>query len=139
VSPGPHPGGETTETKALERAIAVLLRVGVAVSLGVVVVGTVVAFVQNPAYRRSAALRTRVIDGKTAFPHSIGALVSGLGAGHGDAIITLGLLLLLATPIARVAVSVATFAHERDRDFVCITGFVLLVLLVSFLLGRAGS
>ena len=49
--------------------------------------------------------------------------------------IQLGLLLLIATPVARVAFSVFVFMNQRDRTYVAITLIVLTVLLVS-LTGR---
>ena len=42
-----------------------------------------------------------------------------------------GLLLLIATPIARVALSLIAFARQRDRMYVCITTLVLGLLLFS--------
>ena len=48
----------------------------------------------------------------------------------------LGLLLLIATPILRVAVSLLGFALQRDRAYTMISAVVLLVLLISFLLGK---
>jgi uncharacterized membrane protein len=50
-----------------------------------------------------------------------------------------GVLILIATPIMRVALSVVVFVLEGDRRFVAITSTVLLLLLLSFLLGRAGG
>jgi uncharacterized membrane protein len=47
----------------------------------------------------------------------------------------LGLLLLIATPVLRVAVSVIGFALDRDRLFVLITLAVLAVLIGSFAIG----
>ena len=47
----------------------------------------------------------------------------------------LGLVLLIATPVARVAFSVVAYALQRDRAYVAITLIVLAVLLFS-LLGR---
>ena len=46
-----------------------------------------------------------------------------------------GVLLLVATPVLRVTVSVVGFALERDRRFVIITALVLAVLLGSFAIG----
>ncbi len=43
----------------------------------------------------------------------------------------LGLLLLMATPIARVAFSIVAFALERDRMYVIITLIVLVILIYS--------
>jgi len=44
-------------------------------------------------------------------------------------------MLLIATPVARVAVSVVVFLLQRDWIFVGITLVVLAVLLLSFWLG----
>jgi uncharacterized membrane protein len=52
-------------------------------------------------------------------------------AWRGRGIIQLGLLLLIATPVARVAFSVVAFALERDRLYVGITLIVLAVLAFS--------
>jgi uncharacterized membrane protein len=46
------------------------------------------------------------------------------------------LLFLIATPIARVAFSLAAFARERDWIYVCVTFAVLAILISSFLLER---
>jgi uncharacterized membrane protein len=53
------------------------------------------------------------------------------------AIIDLGLLLLIATPIFRVAASIIAFISDRDRPYVLITTYVLAMLILSLLLGRA--
>jgi uncharacterized membrane protein len=42
-----------------------------------------------------------------------------------------GLLLLVATPVARVALSLVAFVLQRDRFYAAITAFVLLLLLAS--------
>jgi len=49
-----------------------------------------------------------------------------------------GLLVLIATPVLRVALSVVGFALQRDWVYVGLTVLVLLVLLGSFLVGKAG-
>jgi uncharacterized membrane protein len=46
-------------------------------------------------------------------------------------LIQLGLLLLIATPVARVAFSVAAFAMQRDRLYVVVALIVLAVLMYS--------
>ena len=65
------------------------------------------------------------------FPENLGAVWSGLMVLQPQAVITLGLLLLIATPVMRVAVSTAVFVLEKDRKFVVITLLVLAILLVS--------
>jgi uncharacterized membrane protein len=69
---------------------------------------------------------------------SLAAVWQGLQMGNPLAVIMAGLLVLLATPVLRVAVSVVAFALEGDLRYVTITFLVLLVLLASFVLGKAG-
>lgn len=64
---------------------------------------------------------------------------AGLVGLHPQAFITLGLLLLIATPVMRVAVSVVAFAIEHDRLYVVITLVVLAILITSFILGKGGA
>jgi uncharacterized membrane protein len=63
------------------------------------------------------------------------AVISAVGHGGGPALVMLGLLLLILTPVMRVAVSVVSFALDRDRRYVLITLTVLGVLIGSFALG----
>lgn len=56
-----------------------------------------------------------------------------VATGDGAAIIQLGILLLIATPIARVIFAVIGFAIERDRLYVLISLIVLAVLMVGLL------
>ena len=65
-------------------------------------------------------------------------VAAGLLGGDPSAVVILGLLILLFTPIVRVAVSTLGFAFQRDWTYVAITLYVLAVLGVSFLIGAAG-
>jgi uncharacterized membrane protein len=56
---------------------------------------------------------------------------------HGRGLIQFGLLLLIATPIARVAFSAVAFVYQRDWTYVLVT-LVVLGLLVYSLLGSGG-
>ncbi len=66
-----------------------------------------------------------------SFPQTLSQVWAGLLVLHPQAIIALGLLLLIATPVMRVVVSIVAFALERDRRFVVITVLVLAILLLS--------
>jgi len=70
---------------------------------------------------------------------SISGVIQSVINGRGRGLIQLGLLLLIATPIARVAFSVVGFAIERDRLYVGFTLIVLAVLLYSLLGSSAGG
>jgi len=65
---------------------------------------------------------------------SLGLLIAGIVFSH--ALILPGLLLLIATPILRVIVSVVAFTLEKEWAFVGITTVVLLLLFLSFTLGK---
>jgi uncharacterized membrane protein YfcA/uncharacterized membrane protein len=66
-----------------------------------------------------------------SFPDTLPAVWHGLLALDPPSIIVVGLLVLLATPVMRVAVSIIAFALEEDRTYVIITTLVLAILLFS--------
>ena len=53
------------------------------------------------------------------------------------AYLSLGLIVLIATPFVRVAGSIVAFARERDRRYVLVTAVVLAVMCLSVVLGKA--
>ena len=66
-------------------------------------------------------------------------MITHLAGGSGRVIIMAGLLILIATPVARVAFSIFIFVQERDRLYVAITSAVLLILLFGFAVGATGA
>jgi uncharacterized membrane protein len=112
-----------------ELAISHVLRGGVIVSAAIILLGVVVFYLQM-AFTGHATL---------AYPHSVLDVALGIGRGEPLAIVTLGLLVLLLTPILRVAISIIIFALEHDWLYTIITLVVLLILLVSLFLGRGGA
>lgn len=66
---------------------------------------------------------------------SVRGVLRGAAEMRSRAVIQLGLLLLILTPIARVALSLLAFVHQRDRMYVGITGLVLALLLFSLVGG----
>ncbi len=74
------------------------------------------------------------------FPQSLQEVANELLLLRPQAIITLGLLLLIATPVVRVLASVVTFALEHDYSYVIITCLVLAILLFSiFFVGGSST
>jgi uncharacterized membrane protein len=123
--------------RRLELLISALLRIGVITSVSLIVVGTIATFRQHPAYLSSAAALQELVGPKAAFPHSIDGLLAGLHQLRGEAIVAMGLLVLMATPVMRVAVSMLMFIWQRDQIYALITGAVLCLLVLSLLLGSA--
>jgi uncharacterized membrane protein len=130
---------EDERVRRVELAISTLLRIGVLASLLIVLVGTVVTFVHHPHYLTSRRDLVRLTRPGAEFPHSVPSVIHGLGHSQGRAIVMTGLLLLIATPVLRVAISVLAFVYQRDRTFVVITSVVLALLLASFVLGFGGA
>jgi uncharacterized membrane protein len=62
---------------------------------------------------------------------SISGIVRGAVALDPRSLIQLGLLLLIATPVARVLFSIAAFAAQRDWTYVAVTLVVAAILLFS--------
>jgi uncharacterized membrane protein len=71
----------------------------------------------------------RVFGAEPSEVHSIWPIISGAARLDGRAIIQLGILVLVATPVIRVLFSVFAFAVQRDRLYVTITLVVLGILL----------
>ncbi|MDB5303316.1 MAG: hypothetical protein JWM97_865 [Phycisphaerales bacterium] len=123
------------KVRQVELLISTLLRLGVGASLTIILAGMALTFVHHPDYLRSKEALERVTGPRSAFPHTMRQVIIGLRQGEGRAVVTVGLLLLIATPVARVAVSILAFVYERDGVFVVITSIVLALLLLSFWLG----
>ena len=121
----------------VDTAISSLLRTGVMISVAVVLTGLVFTFIHHPQYVRSKSALGQLTDAGAVYPHRLRDVLAQVGEGRGQAIVMLGLLMLIATPVARVAFSIVAFAIERDRLYVSITAIVLALLLVSFAIGAA--
>ncbi len=117
----------------IEIIIGALLRAGVLLAASVVLVGGVLYLVRHG----HESVNYTTFHGEPEALKSIPAVVEGILSLHARAIIQFGLLLLIATPIARVLFSAIAFALEKDYMYVVITLIVLAVLLYS-LLGSAG-
>jgi uncharacterized membrane protein len=126
----------------IEDIIGWILRVGVFASAVLIALGVALLFVtQQTGYADSFNNLAQLVqynqNRQAAFPSNPADVLRGLAQFKPYAFIALGLLLLIATPVIRVAASVVIFALEHDYAYVLITLFVLLILVVSFLLGKA--
>ncbi len=117
----------------MEILIGQLLRAGVMLAAAVVLLGGAVYLVRHGHTR----VDYRVFRGEPADFRGVRGIVREAFSLRSQGIIQLGLLLLIATPVARVAFSIFGFAEEHDRMYVVITVIVLLVLIYS-LMGSPG-
>ena len=70
------------------------------------------------------------------YPTSIGSIISGSIMLRPYAIIMLGLIVLIMTPVLRVVVSIKMYFDMKDYLYVKITSVVLFILIVSFFIGK---
>ncbi len=121
-----RPVGSWTDEQ-VEQIIGNLLRGGVLLAAGVVVVGGVLYLIHyganSPNYQ--------VFHGEPTDLRGLSGILTDAVSLRRRALIQLGLLLLIATPILRVAFSVFAFAKQRDYTYVIVTLIVLGVLMYS--------
>lgn len=115
----------SSDLSRLSERLGLLLRIGVGISAVFLLAGLLFAVVSPPADPFS----THGLPGSRLS-------LSGIEAG-GPAIwcVTLGLFVLVATPIGRVVLSVQTFLRRKEMDYVGVTLLVLLLLGVSVVVG----
>jgi uncharacterized membrane protein len=118
----------------VEQVVGNLLRAGVLLAAAVVLLGACVYLVRHGT--EEAPTYGRNYQGESADLRSPIGIVQAALTFRGRGLIQLGLLLLLATPVARVVFSVFAFARQRDRTYVIVTLIVLAILLYSLFSGH---
>jgi uncharacterized membrane protein len=116
----------------IETTLGNLLRAGVLLSALVVLIGGVIYLLRHGR----SPVDFGMFRGEPADLRNVRGIIGDTLALRGRGIIQFGLLLLIATPVARVAFSIFGFAEERDRMYVVFTVIVFSILLYS-LLGAA--
>ena len=111
----------------VQQAVGTLLRAGVLLAAAIVVVGAAIYL-----WRHGGAVPDyRVCRGEPFSLDQLGGVVRHAFAGDGRGLLLLGLLVLVATPVARVAFTAVAFAFERDRTYTLVALLVLALLLKS--------
>ena len=107
----------------LERIMYYVLMVGMISSGALYVIGIALFVAQNPG-------------ASTPLPNfNQATFMTDLVSLHPIAFLTIGTIVLIATPITRVFVSIVVFSINGERKFVLVTAFVFSVLMLSLLLG----
>ncbi|HKG90843.1 MAG TPA: DUF1634 domain-containing protein [Gemmatimonadaceae bacterium] len=130
----PDAGPDAWSDDAVDQRLGNLLRAGVMLAAAVTALGGVLYLVQHG---HELADR-RVFHGQPPDLRSVRGIVAGALQMRSRWVIQLGLLLLIATPVARVLFSLYAFVRQRDTTYVAITAIVL-ALLVLGLLGFGGG
>lgn len=113
----------------VEMKVGNLLRAGVLTSAFVVAMGAVAYLVQHgleqPHYGTFSGEPSELRNVKLIFLDAI--------HGNSPGIIQFGMLLLIATPVARVLLAAYAFLRQRDRLYVGVSFLVLAILTASLL------
>ena len=113
--------------RRLEVILSVLLRTGVLIAATVVLAGGV-CFLSRHGHEQP---EYQAFHGTPQIYSTVTGVIHAAGPSNCEAVIQLGLLLLILTPVARVAFSLAGFALERDRTYIALTAVVLAILIYS--------
>jgi uncharacterized membrane protein len=123
--PSRMPGAD----QRMDEWMGVLLRTGVVLAAVIVVMGGAVFLTRHVV----PVTNYHVFQGEPSELRNVRGIFREALALRGRGLIQLGLLVLIATPIARVAFSCFAFLYERDWTYVAVTLFVLAVLLYGLL------
>jgi uncharacterized membrane protein len=116
----------------VETIVGSLLRTGMILAAIVVLTGGIVFLIRHG----TEPANYRVFRGEPSDLRRVHGIILEAHDLRARGIIQLGLLLLIATPIARVAFSMFGFAEEKDRTYMAFTGVVLVILLYSLVGAR---
>jgi uncharacterized membrane protein len=124
----------------MEIAMGLLLRIGVIVAAVLVAIGGALVLrhpaspVPNYTVFHPPGAHAATASANVPF-RSISGVFEHLHTGSGGSIIALGLLVLVATPIARVIFAIIAFARERDLLYTVVSLIVLGILAFSLVHG----
>lgn len=117
---------ELTDAR-VDAIIGNLLKLGVLISSFIVIIGAILYLARHG----SEAPNYHIFYGEPSDLRSPWGIFRDASGFSGRGVIQFGLLLLIATPIMRVAFTVISFIIQKDRVYVGVTFIVLAVLLFS--------
>lgn len=120
------------EEAEIEQLIGRLLQFGVLLAAAVVIVGGVALLLHSG----HDVADFRVFAGTASPLDSLLGIARGVIALRADAVVQFGLVLLIATPVARVALTLVAFLIQRDRLYIGVTALVLALLLYGLIWGK---
>ncbi|HEY9832739.1 MAG TPA: DUF1634 domain-containing protein [Stenomitos sp.] len=113
----------------LEQFISNLLKYGVLLASAIVFVGGILYLIRHG----TEPADYRFFQGTSAEFCSPQGVLKAVFSGSPGGLIQLGLLILIATPIARVVFSFFTFLRQRDFAYIIVTLCVLMALIYSMI------
>lgn len=118
---------ENIKDKDIQLILGTLLRAGVIISMGIVLIGGVIFLIHN----KGVTTDYKVFKPELAKFSSIAAIFKGVLTLQGDAVVQFGILMLIFTPIARIVFAIFSFLIERDYLYVLIGLVILAIITIS--------
>jgi len=116
------------DSDSIADVISRVLRYGVVISAVIIIAGLLLLLAANGSSDATPMLNFNLRQVPT-----LGTFLSGLASLQPYSVIELGAMVLIATPVSRVLISVFLFAAQKDRLYTMITLTVLALLLFSML------
>ncbi len=111
----------------LEATVSRVLKVGTYAGIALIAVGVLLM----------------VVDGRSPLDVApsldLGRLPADLAALHASAFLWLGVLLVLATPPARVLAALIGYLRGREREMAIVASLILVVIALGVVAGTTGS
>ncbi len=117
----------------LNRSVGNLLRLGVILSVITSLIGFVKLFLEGFKMPRKYKLLDMGTSSEKVWSHFWETLCKG----EGTAIIQLGILMLIFTPLMRIIFALIGYLKEKDYLYVVISSIVLIIMVISFVTGYA--
>ncbi|MCU7615708.1 DUF1634 domain-containing protein [Chryseobacterium sp. PBS4-4] len=117
----------------LNRSVGNLLRLGVILSVITSLIGFIKLFTEGFKMPR----KYKLLDMGTSSEKVWGHFWETLCKGEGMAIIQLGILMLIFTPLMRIIFALIGYLKEKDYLYVAISSIVLIIMVISFVTGYA--
>ena len=111
-----------------EESISFVLRAGVVSSMLLILTGFIMLVYSESTNQLPNAAAILNMNSRGI---SLQYMINGLTSGSGICYIILGIIVLMATPVARVIMSVVLFAFKKDLLYTTITIIVMLSLLIA--------
>ena len=118
----------------MDAIMGILLRSGVVLAAAIVLLGGILFLMRH----KTPVTDYHIFSGEPSDLRTIPGIFAGVKAFRARGLIQLGLLVLIATPVARVVFSLFAFMYQKDWKYVVFTAIVLGLLLYS-LFGSAGA
>ncbi len=127
-------GDQLKVDQKMDAIMGILLRSGVVLAAAIVLVGGILFLMRH----KTPVTDYHIFSGEPSDLRTISGIVSDVKAFRARGLIQLGLLVLIATPVARVVFSLFAFIYQKDWKYAVFTAIVLGLLLYS-LFGGAGA